>query len=233
MFRRATELAPSNAADHSNLGLALKELFRFEEAEKALLRSLALEKSPNTLSTSGNLCFSQSRFSEASWHFEQSMQAGPPTAMLAKNLAEAEMTRNPRSASSRPLLALLAAHVGDANRAAFKMAQALQMDQQNVRVRRRAVQVPRDSPKSLASDLSHDPSLADLQKMRSFKSYQSGSLHTNKKQPQMAVHKITLPYDAAGPGRALMEPRHRFSVGEFRTGDDPIPVGPGTRTPAE
>ena len=200
MFRRATELAPSNAADHSNLGVALKELFRFEEAEKALLRSLALEKTPNTLSNIGNLYFSQSRFSEASRYFEQSMQAGPPTAILAKNLAdaylrlgrggdasnayrqalklaEAEVTQNPRSASSRSVLALIAAHLGDANRAEFEMAQALQMDPQNVRVRRRAVlayevlkyrskalQVLRDSPKSLASDLSHDPSLANLQK---------------------------------------------------------------------
>ncbi len=108
----------------------------------------------------------------------------------------------------------------------------------------------------------------------------------------MAVQKITLTYDAAGdnltsdakakeirlgdtlefvsdagPVRVLMKPGHQFSVGEFRTGDDPvmvtaagpfgfccgvnvagkvfgyplhqrfgddpIPVGPGPRTPAE
>ena len=106
----------------------------------------------------------------------------------------------------------------------------------------------------------------------------------------MTVHKITLTYELdpenltshakamniqkgdtlefvsdAGPVRVLMKPGHKFSVGEFRTGDDPvmvtaagpfgfccgvnvggkvlgyplhqrfgedpIPVGPGTRTP--
>ena len=75
-----------------------------------------------------------------------------------------------------------AANLGDANRAEFELAQALQMDPQNVRVRRRAVltyevlknrskalQVLRDSPKSLVSDLSHDPSLADLQKDPQFR----------------------------------------------------------------
>lgn len=95
----------------------------------------------------------------------------------ALKLAEAEVTQNPRAAMSRAVLASIAANLGDANRAEFELAQALQMDPQNARVRRRAVltyevlknrskalQVLRDSPKSLVSDLSHDPSLADLQK---------------------------------------------------------------------
>ena len=65
----------------------------------------------------------------------------------------------------------------------------------------------------------------------------------------MTVHKITLIYDVAqqgvtshakamnikvgdtlefvsdaGPVRVLMKPGHKFSVGEFRTGDDPVMV---------
>ena len=200
MFRRATELAPSNALGHSNLGVSLKEQLKFEEAEKALLRSLALEETPAILSNIGALYFSQSRFAEAGQYFERSIQGGAPTAMRYKNLAdaylrlnrgsdatiayrqalklaEAEVTQNPRAALSRAVLASILANLGDASSAEFELAQALQMEPQNVRVRRRAVltyevlkhrsktlQVLRDSPKSLVSDLSHDPSLADLQR---------------------------------------------------------------------
>ncbi|MEO8127344.1 MAG: protein kinase, partial [Bryobacteraceae bacterium] len=200
MFRRAVELAPSNAAGLSNLGLTLREELRFDEAEKALKDSLAMERTPATLSNLGAIFFAQSKFQEASQYFEQSLEEGAPTALRVKNLgdaylrlgrsaestaayrralllAETEVTQNPRLAYSRSVLASIAANLGDANRAEFEMAQALQMDPQNVRVRRRAVltyevlknrdkslQVLRDSPKSLAADLSHDPSLKELQK---------------------------------------------------------------------
>ncbi len=200
LFRKVTAMVPSNLNGQLELGLTLNREGRFPEAEAALRRAIAIDETPIVLVNLGALYFSQSRFAEAAELFERSLQAGPPTAteycnlgdayerlgrkresmeayQKALGLAEADVTLNPRQAYLRAILASIAAGLGDANRAQFELAQALQMDPQNIRVLRQAVEtyellkdrdkalaVVRQSPKSLVADLGRNPLLGSLQK---------------------------------------------------------------------
>jgi eukaryotic-like serine/threonine-protein kinase len=159
---------------------------------------------PWNMSNLGALYHRQGRFSEALQLFEQSIAAGPPSAMRFTNLGEAyrglhrsresadafrkalalaenDVARNPRQALSRSLLASIAAQLGDANRAQFEIAQALQMDPKNANVLRQAVltyeslnhrskviELLRDAPHSLLVELNSDTTFTALQGDKEF-----------------------------------------------------------------
>jgi tetratricopeptide (TPR) repeat protein len=66
-----------------NLGLALMQEGRFSEAEPQLLEALKLQPtpSPNLPLNVGSLYYEEGRFEESVNYFEQSMQAGTPSAV--------------------------------------------------------------------------------------------------------------------------------------------------------
>lgn len=150
-FRRVIQLAPAFGTGHMNLGQALAEQGRFEEAEREILEAIRLDRDPRKLANLAALYYSQRRFQESAHYLETSIAEGPPTVTRYLNLcrtyrilgrqqdaldacragrllAETEVSRNPRDAFSRVLLGELAAGVGDSRRAESELSQALALD---------------------------------------------------------------------------------------------------------
>jgi tetratricopeptide (TPR) repeat protein len=199
MYRRAATSAPDLPNGHMNLGLALMRQARFGEAEQSLLHALRLRKSPRLLMNIGALYYAQEQYTKAIPFFEESVASGPPSAIRlrdlgdvyrhvgrtrdasaayrsARDLAQDEVTRNPRQANSRVLLALVCAFLGDTRRAESEASQALAIEPENAMVMRGAVityevlgqreetlRMLGNAPRYLLEELSHDPDVKDLQ----------------------------------------------------------------------
>jgi serine/threonine protein kinase/tetratricopeptide (TPR) repeat protein len=199
LYRRVTTIAPDLATGHADLGLALMEQGRYQEAEGSLLRALRLHRSSQTLMNIGGLYYAEERYSDAVNCFEESIASGTPSAMRltdlgdgyrhlgrsreakeayrsARDMAQDEVTRNPRRAESRMLLALVSALLGDSHTALFEGRQALSFEPENAIVMRDAIlmyevlhqreesfQVLRRIPRRLLGELTRQPDLKDLQ----------------------------------------------------------------------
>jgi len=187
-----------------SLGLALMQQNRFPEAEAQLLEALRLRSWRDLLINVGALYYQEQRFAEAAQYFEKSVAAGTPMALQYRNLgdayrhlgrnkeagdayrrgkmvAEAEIARNPRLASSHALLALIAAFLKDGRQAEYEIAQALAMDSENRAVLRnaaityealgepnKAVAALRNAPRRLLEELSRQPDVPGLRKNPEF-----------------------------------------------------------------
>ena len=198
LYRRVTEIAPGLGAGHTDLGLALMKQGRFGDAEKSLLYALHLRKTPRLLMNIGALYYAQEQYSKAAPFFEESIASAPPTAIRlrdlgdvyrhlgrardaskaygsARDLAQDEVSRNPRQAYSRVLLALTCAYLGDERRAESEALQALAIEPENASVMREAaivyevlrqreqtLRVLRTAPGHLLVDLSRDPDIKEL-----------------------------------------------------------------------
>ena len=161
-YRHVTQLAPELFAGHMNLGLAYLQEGRFQDAEKELLGARRLHESKALLLNIGAMYYAEERFEEAASFFEKSMEGAPPSALLLRNLgdanrhlgrraaatgfyrrglsvAEADVMRNPRDAAAHSLLGLLAAFTGDFHRAEFEISQALSTDRASRTVIRNSV----------------------------------------------------------------------------------------------
>jgi serine/threonine protein kinase/tetratricopeptide (TPR) repeat protein len=199
LYRRVTKIAPNLPTGHMNLGLALIEEGRFPEAEESLLHALHLRKSSDLLMNIGGMYYAQERYTEAAPFFEESVASGPASAIryrdlgdvyrhLGKNqdavkayrsaadVAQDELTRNPRQADSRILLALVSAFLGDSRRAQAEASQALAMEPDNAIVLREAaityealnkredtLRLLRNAPRHLLEELSRQPDVKGLQ----------------------------------------------------------------------
>ena len=160
-YRRMVQLAPGVASGQMNLGLSLLRQYRLPEAEQALVAALKIRRSPSLLMNLGGLYYQWERFEEARKYFEESKAAGLQTSNLYRNLGDAsrhlglageaaryyqmarsmteeEVIRNPRNAAFRVRLGLIAAFLGDAQRAGFELSQAIAMDPENPAVMREA-----------------------------------------------------------------------------------------------
>ncbi len=139
------------------LGLALKDQGRFQEAEQSLLQALRLQPASPILTDLGTLYYQQGRYGEAALYFERSLAAEPPNVARCSNLGDAyrhlgrqqeaaawyhraetmaasEVIQNPRDAFSRAQLARLSALLGERSAAEFEMMQALSMGPSDARV---------------------------------------------------------------------------------------------------
>jgi eukaryotic-like serine/threonine-protein kinase len=198
-YRRVTTIAPDLSRGHMDLGIALMEQGRFQEAEGSLLRALRLRRSSMVLMNIGGLYYAEERYAEAAPFFEESVASGTPSSIryknlgdvyrhlgrnreatkayrLARDMAQDEVTRNPRQADSRVLLALISALLGDSRVAQFEASQALSMEPENATVmrdvvlmyevlhqREEALQLLRRAPRWLLGELSRQPDVKDLQ----------------------------------------------------------------------
>jgi serine/threonine-protein kinase len=199
-YRQVTKIAPNLSSGHMVLGLALMKVGRFQEAEESLLQALRLHKSARLLMNIGGLYYAQERYKEALPFFEESISMGSPTAIRyrdlgdvyrhlernedahkayrsARDMAQEELTSDPRRAYSRIMLALVSAFLGDKIRAQAEAAQAVAMEPENAMVLREAVityevlhqrddtlRLLRNTPGRLVEELSHQPDVKDLQK---------------------------------------------------------------------
>ena len=87
LISQALEIIPNNAAAHSNLGLVLQELKRFDEAIASYDRSLALK--PNNAEAHynrGNALLALTRFDEAILDYERALAIKPDYAQAFSNL---------------------------------------------------------------------------------------------------------------------------------------------------
>jgi tetratricopeptide (TPR) repeat protein len=200
LYRQVTKIAPDLPTGHMNLGLALIEEGRFQEAEESLLQALRLRKSADLLMNIGAMYYAQERYTEALSFFEESVASGPASAVRFRDLgdvyrhlakkqesmkayrsaaevAQDELTVNPRQADSRILLALVSAFLGDSKRARAEASQALAMEPENAIVLREAaityevlnqrdntLRLLRNAPRHLLEELSRQPDVRDLQK---------------------------------------------------------------------
>jgi tetratricopeptide (TPR) repeat protein len=171
---------------------------RFREAEESLLQALRLHRSADLLMNVGAMYYAQERYTEAAPFFEESVASGPASAIryrdlgdvyrhLGKNpdavkayrsaadVAQDELTRNPRQAESRILLALVSAFLGDWRRAQAEASQALAMEPDNAIVLREAaityealnkredtLRLLRNAPRHLLEELSRQPDVNGL-----------------------------------------------------------------------
>lgn len=200
MYRRVTAIAPDLATGHMDLGLALMRQGRFTEAEQSLQHALRLRRSARLLMNIGALYYAQEEYAKGLPFFEESVRTGPPSAMRfrdlgdvyrhlgrapdasaaynsARDMAQDEVTRNPRQANSRVLLALVSAFLGDRRRAESEASQALAIEPENAMVMREAVityeflkqreetmRILENAPRHLLEELAHDPDVKDLQR---------------------------------------------------------------------
>jgi serine/threonine protein kinase/tetratricopeptide (TPR) repeat protein len=203
-YRHVTKIAPELADGHMNLGLALMRQRRFSEAEQSLGEALRLRRTPLLLSNLGSLYYAQERFAEAAPLYEECATA-QPSALRYRNLgdayrhlgkaadakrayqaayklAEQEVARNPRQASTRARLAIVSAYLGERARAESELAQALSLEPESAGVLRdsaivyeflgrldNAIAVLENAPKFLLEDLAHQPDTRRLQNDARFK----------------------------------------------------------------
>jgi serine/threonine protein kinase/Flp pilus assembly protein TadD len=199
-FQKAAALAPEEPAVHFALGTVYKNLGRFAEAESELrgairtgetaaaVHNLAMvlmyqRKDPEAIQY---LLDTVSRFPERylSWlnlgiaYRRMGLEAQSEKASRqALDLAEKEMSRNPRNGRIRSHLAFLCAKLGARPRAESEIAQAMQLSPTDAVTRWTAVvtyealgrrdaalTVSRAAPADVLADLSRWPDLADLQK---------------------------------------------------------------------
>jgi Flp pilus assembly protein TadD len=199
-YRRVISIAPGLASGHMNLGLALMEKGHFPDAEKELLQALSLGESRNLLMNLGGFYYAQEKFQEAAMYFERALAMGTASAVLYRDLGDAyrwlgktrkasaayrqgvtvareDITRNPRRADSRALLALMFAFLGDRPSAQFEIEQALTMEPESRSVirdavtayevfgqREKAIAVLSSAPGQVLEELSRQPDTHDLQR---------------------------------------------------------------------
>jgi len=198
LYRRVTVIAPDLSTGHMDLGVALMKQGRFQEAEGPLLRALLLRRSSLALMDVGGLYYAEERYTEAARFFEENVASGTVSAIqyqdlgdvyrhlgrrrearqsyrLARRMFQDEVTRDPRDADSRMMLALASALLGDAKTAQYEAAQALSMDPENAEVlrdavlmyevlhrREEALRVLQHAPLGLLGELSRNPDAKEL-----------------------------------------------------------------------
>lgn len=197
-YRRVVALAPGVATGPMNLGLALIRQYRLPEAEQALLEALRRRNSALLLMNLGGLYYQEERFEEAARYFRESIDSGPPASAQYRDLgdalrhlgrpaeaaeayrksleiAEKDVTRNPRNGGFRVRLGLVCAFLGEDRRAEFELAQAIAMEPENPAVMREAaiayeflkerektLEILRNAPEPLIQELNHQPDVKEL-----------------------------------------------------------------------
>jgi len=161
-FERTVALAPDESSAHYALASAYVSSGRFPEAERELRSSLALNETSNALSGLGIVLVYEHRPPEAIPYFLRALARFPEQYLwwmdlglayqLASQdadaqrafrrgleLAEKEITKNPRDGLVRSRLAYLCAKLGDSQRAESEIAQALQLSPDDAHTRDMAV----------------------------------------------------------------------------------------------
>jgi tetratricopeptide (TPR) repeat protein len=204
-LRRMVELAPNEPNSHYALGSAYMDLGQFAETEKELRLAANLGETPTVLQHLGLALMYQGRDSEAVSYFTRALSRWPDMYILWMNLgmayrrldltakseqanlrglqlAEREVTSDPRNGTIRSHLAYLCARLGYRQRAEFEVVQALQFSPDDAHTRwmvaatyevldRRddTIRVLAGSPAGVLADLSRWPDVADLHKDSRFR----------------------------------------------------------------
>jgi tetratricopeptide (TPR) repeat protein len=157
VYERATQLGPDDPRALSSLGGAHLLMGNFEKAAQAFESSLALEPRPASYANIGNVRYYLGRYDEAAEMFRKAIEFTPADHRLWGNLADAlrfasrteeaqrsyrraleladgELTVNPKHAINQALAAYYATQVGDQSRARRSIDVALSEGATNVYV---------------------------------------------------------------------------------------------------
>jgi len=161
-FTETVELAPSEPAAHFALGATCLNAGQFSEAESEFRKALDLQTTPEALNSLGMALMYQSRETDAVPYFLEALRLQPERYLswmyLAVcyrrlnrsaesqranqrgfELAETEISKNPRSGYVRSFLAYLSASLGDHARAESEIKQALELSPNDTDTRWMAV----------------------------------------------------------------------------------------------
>jgi len=199
-FRQAVALAPNEPLIYFSLSRALQDSGQFTSAENELRFSIRLHETPIALHNLGLVLMLERRDREAIPYITRALRIDPKRHLWWMNLgtayrrvglesdarsayrsgrelAEAEVIKNPRNGSVRAHLAYLCTKLGDQRRAESEIAQSLQQSPNDSDTRwmaaityealgRRddALSVLAASPPSVLADVSRWPDVADLQR---------------------------------------------------------------------
>ncbi len=199
-FARTVELAPSEPNAHYALGVTYLNLGRFPDAEGQLRFAIHMSETPAALSELGLVLMYEGKDQEAIPYIARALSLDPAqylwwmnlgiayrrtnrqaesdrASRRALELAEKDLTQDPRNGVIRSYLAYLCARMGDPLRAASEIAQALQLSPNNADTRWAAaiayealgqrentLAVLNASPEGVLADLSRWPDVADLHK---------------------------------------------------------------------
>jgi serine/threonine-protein kinase len=197
-FKKAVDLAPDESSARYSLGTAYMNLGRFAEAENELRFAIGLRSTPSALHTLGLTLMYQAREQEAVLYFLEAVRLTPErfsswmhlgicyrrlnlktestqASRRGLELADAEISRNPRNGGVESFLAYLCAQLGQRQRAESEIARALQQSPNDADTRWIAALTyealgKRDAtlgilsvaPPELLADLSRWPDVADL-----------------------------------------------------------------------
>ncbi len=199
-FAKAAELEPLEVSGHFAMATAYASLGRFADAEKAVRTAIDIQETPAALNNLGYYLTIQGRDQEALPYFNRALRWWPERYLLWLNLgdvyrrlhlftdsrrsyqrmrelADAEVTRNPRDAYVRACLALALAWLEDRSRAVSETAQALQLAPKDADVlriaattyealgmREEALQTAAAAPPDVLGELNRSPDLAELRR---------------------------------------------------------------------
>jgi serine/threonine-protein kinase len=204
-FQMAVKLAPDEPDAHHALGTAFSELGRYADAENEFHSALLLAEAPKTLINMAVALMYEEKYLEATGYLLRSLTLSPEwsdlvwlnlemayrrvnrTADSARanhqglELAEKEISHDPRNGLVRATLAYFCARLGDRKRAESEIAQALQplpKDAETLWVaavtyealgqRNDTLKILANSPDSVLADLSRWPDVTDLHKDSGF-----------------------------------------------------------------
>jgi serine/threonine protein kinase/tetratricopeptide (TPR) repeat protein len=197
-YKEMARLAPDLAEAHYALATPYLNMGRYADAEYELRLALGFQETAIVLEGLGLVRMYQDRDSEAISYFERANTIGPPQSLYYLNLgtslrragfsreseqayrtgrelAVAELERNPRNVFGRACLAYLCARLGDRGRAESEIAQALRFSSHQILVRwmaaltyealgqhDRTLSVIEDVPATTLDRLNRFPDLAEL-----------------------------------------------------------------------
>jgi tetratricopeptide (TPR) repeat protein/TolB-like protein len=198
-FRQTVDLAPREPNARFALGATYLNSGMYAEAERQLRLAVALDESPNPLHSLGLALMYQARDDEAIGYFSRALRRNPESYlswmylgiadrrtnraaesaeanMRGREVAEAEMARNPRNTYVRSVRGYFAAALGDRIRAESETAQAMSLAPDDAETRWAAIltyealgereaslAILNRSPRQQVMDISRWPDLADLQ----------------------------------------------------------------------
>ena len=200
-YRKAADLVPDEPGPHFALGSAYMDSGQYSDAENELRLAIGLHEPPTTaFHTLGVVLMYQGRDREAIQYITRALSLGPErhlwwmnlgTAYRRMNLiadseranrrglelAEADLSKNPRSGYSRSHLAYLYARLGDKPRAVTEIVQALQLSPNDADVvfmtaatyealdlRDDTLALLKDAPGAVIADVGRWPDMLDLRK---------------------------------------------------------------------
>lgn len=211
-FQKVTEITPENSTAYSNLGIAYYYKGDTEMAKSMFVRSLEIEESPLTANNLAGMYFSENSFEKAAEMYQIALTAlsdryelwgnyaaatywsGQPEEAKAYyrsaiEKAEQQLEVNPYDAMIIADLAAYYSDVDDTLSAVTKIERALELNEDNLRIRLRAVSVYENiGQRQEALNWITKPMIADIDEQPEFQELIKDEQYQNLRNQLMNTH---------------------------------------------